>query len=103
MTQPTATADLILHRGLFTTLGGIHTTPRSNMGRVTNTAPTLSPVSLPNSLTPNLENNWWGCNAGPGNAGCGLVTGSGADFNPWIKLLGSATPSSISPLGTSTV
>ena len=23
-------------------------------------------IDNPNNLTPNLENNWWGCNAGPG-------------------------------------
>ena len=35
--------------------------------------------------TVTAENNWWGCNAGPGNAGCNAVTGT-ADFNPWIVL-----------------
>ncbi len=31
--------------------------------------------------TATAENNWWGCNAGPGNTGCDTVTGA-ADFNP---------------------
>ncbi|HEX5702908.1 MAG TPA: Calx-beta domain-containing protein [Pyrinomonadaceae bacterium] len=48
------------------------------------------------------ENNWWGCNAGPGNPGCDSVTGT-ADFDPWVVLLVSASPSSITPGGTSTI
>ncbi len=40
------------------------------------------------------ENNWWGCNAGPGNAGCDTVTGP-VDADPWIVLGVSATPNSI--------
>jgi hypothetical protein len=52
------------------------------------------------------ENNWWGCNAGPGAVGCDPVTGSGAasvDYNPWIVLNVAASPNPILPLGTSTV
>jgi hypothetical protein len=64
---------------------------------------TTTAINNPNNVTANLENNWWGCNAGPGNAGCGAVTGAGADFDPWIVLLGSATPNSIAPGGNSTV
>ena len=52
--------------------------------------------------TVTAENNWWGCNAGPGNAGCDTVTGT-ADFDPWVVLLVSASPSSITPGGTSLV
>lgn len=54
----------------------------------------------------NAENNWWGCNAGPGNAGCDSVTGAGAamvDFNPWLVLGVSAAPNPIAPFGTSNV
>jgi hypothetical protein len=64
---------------------------------------TTTAIANPNNATANLENNWWGCNAGPGNAGCGLVTGTGADFNPWIVLKGTAAPNSITPGGSSTV
>ena len=64
---------------------------------------TTTAIDNPNNLTPNLENNWWGCNAGPGNAGCGAVTGTGADFNPWIVLGVSAVPNSVAPGGNSTV
>jgi hypothetical protein len=52
------------------------------------------------------ENNWWGCNAGPGGAGCDAINGAGAanvDFDPWMVLQGSASPNSILPLGSSTV
>ncbi len=72
----------------------------ANFNRIVSTT---TAIDNPNNQTPNLENNWWGCNAGPNNAGCGTVTGSGADFNPWIVLLGSATPNPITPGATSTV
>ena len=52
--------------------------------------------------TVNAENNWWGCNEGPGNAGCDSVTGT-ADFNPWLVLNVSASPNPINAFGTSTV
>jgi hypothetical protein len=64
---------------------------------------TTTAIDNPNNLTLNLENNWWGCNAGPGNTGCGAVTGTGADFNPWIVLQVSALPNPIAPGGQSTV
>ncbi len=48
------------------------------------------------------ENNWWGCNTGPNSSGCDTVTGT-ADFDPWVVLLVSASPSSITPGGTSTI
>ena len=43
------------------------------------------------------ENNWWGCNAGPGNAGCDSVVIDGAsnnsmDFDPWIVMAVTAAP-----------
>jgi hypothetical protein len=45
-------------------------------------------------------NNWWGCNGGPGTAGCDTaVLGSGSGglltFNPWIVLTITASPNSI--------
>jgi hypothetical protein len=53
--------------------------------------------------TATAENNWWGCNAGPGSAGCDVVTGVASDFNPWLVLGISASPSTIPENGTSTV
>lgn len=34
------------------------------------------------------ENNWWGCNAGPGAVGCDTLVGMGApvDGDPWLEL-----------------
>jgi CSLREA domain-containing protein len=64
---------------------------------------TTTAIDNPQSKTADLENNWWGCNNGPGNTGCGAVTGTGADFDPWFVLLASATPDSILPGGTSNV
>jgi hypothetical protein len=46
------------------------------------------------SGTLNAENNWWGCNAGPGGAGCNSA-GGGVDFNPWLTLKITAAPNSI--------
>jgi len=48
------------------------------------------------------ENNWWGCNAGPNNAGCGPVTGNVA-FTPWIVLRTTASPANILQGGTSDI
>ena len=31
------------------------------------------------------ENNWWGCNTGPGNAACDAATGN-VDVNPWLVM-----------------
>ena len=64
---------------------------------------TTTAIDNPQSMTADFENNWWGCNAAPGNTGCGAVVGTGADFNPWFVLAASATPTSIASGGTSNV
>src|SRR5690606_17722868 len=53
----------------------------------------------------NAENNWWGCNAGPGGTGCDTVTGSGStDYGPWLTLTGiTASPTTVNYSGNSTV
>ncbi len=48
----------------------------------------------------NAENNWWGCNYGPGAGGAGCTgTANGTigtvDVDPWLKLTTSASPSTI--------
>lgn len=50
----------------------------------------------------NAENNWWGCNYGPGVGGSGcegtpnsISLDIGVDYTPWIVLRLSATPKSI--------
>jgi hypothetical protein len=53
-------------------------------------------------LQATMENNWWGCNAGPGQTGCQTVDPA-VDFNPWLVLTVSASPNPIAPGGTSTV
>ncbi len=58
------------------------------------------------------ENNWWGCNYGPGASGADCpvaangITGIGAasvDADPWLTLTSSATPGSVLTGGSSTV
>lgn len=54
------------------------------------------------------ENNWWGCNYGPGAGGAGCAgTTNGTigtvDANPWLVLRTSATPNSILTGGNSTI
>lgn len=60
----------------------------------------------------NAENNWWGCNYGPGTGGAGCsetpnaVTGAGAasvDSNPWIVLGIDAASNPIVPGGSSLI
>jgi hypothetical protein len=40
------------------------------------------------------ENNWFGCNAGPGAFGCDLATGT-QDHDPWLTLTLTAVPPSV--------
>ena len=51
------------------------------------------------------ENNWWGCNGGPGAAGCDTVSAANVVYDPWLQLNISANPSSIaaSPTDSSTI
>src|SRR6185312_7531089 len=73
-----------------------------------------TPVAGGNSATIDVENNWWGCNFGPGTggAGCsgtpnGTLVAAGAagmlDSDPWIVLGVSASPNPTTPGGDSTV
>jgi hypothetical protein len=45
-----------------------------------------------------LQSNWWGCNGGPGAAGCDGTSG-GVDADPWLVLGATATPSTITAGG----
>ena len=47
------------------------------------------------------ENNWWGCNTGPGTAGCDPVS-TNVDADPWLEINISRNPTSIPANGTST-
>jgi hypothetical protein len=59
---------------------------------------------LNNSTLGSLDarNNWWGCNAGPGTAGCDSVSAN-VTVNPWLVLNVSASPTSINSGGSSTI
>ena len=49
--------------------------------------------------------NWWGCNGGPGIAGCDVASsdGGGLVFNPYIILTNTASPLTILPGQTATL
>jgi hypothetical protein len=48
------------------------------------------------------ENNWWGCNEGPGLGGCDS-TGQAVDSTPWLVMTPSANPTSIPYGANSTI
>ena len=48
------------------------------------------------------ENNWWGCNAGPGSAGCDTTTGT-VDSSPNLQLSVSSDPATVGLNGTAAV
>jgi len=48
------------------------------------------------------ENNWWSCNAGPGNIACDSISAN-VDADPWLVLGISTAPNAIPPGGTSTL
>jgi hypothetical protein len=79
--------------------GSANTTTTVSLNRIKG-HPTagLQIESAANSYTGTLaaENNFWGCNTGPGTAGCdSVIPGSGTvDFNPWLQLTISAIPAS---------
>lgn len=43
------------------------------------------------AITVAAENNWWGCNEGPGGLGCEGLSGN-MDFDPWLVLNITAAP-----------
>jgi hypothetical protein len=49
-------------------------------------------------------NNWWGCNGGPGAAGCDVAATDigGLTFSPWLIITNTASPGTINP-GQSTI
>jgi len=54
-------------------------------------------VATSASVTTDAENDWWGCNGGPGAAGCDPVSGM-ADFDPWLVLRLPAPADNFAPL-----
>lgn len=54
--------------------------------------------------TANLQNNWWGCNAGPGNSGCdSVVIIDAGGFTPVLTLTLTPTASQIPANGATTL
>jgi hypothetical protein len=54
------------------------------------------------TATLNAETNWWGCNDGPDGVDCNDVatmTGGAADFDPWLVMGLTASPSTITAGG----
>ncbi len=54
--------------------------------------------------TATIENNWWGCNSGPGTTGCdtaGTAGGGSVDFDPWLQLRLTASPNTTPVVGES--
>ncbi len=49
---------------------------------------------LESDETTDAEANWWGCTAGPGNAGCDTVIGGAVDYTPWIDTVTASAPAS---------
>lgn len=66
-----------------------------------NSAPSGS--ALHTGATTDAAYNWWGCNAGPGSAGCDTVSGAAA-LSPRLVLTATATPVTVvGPNATSTI
>lgn len=57
-------------------------------------------ISTSDSVIATAENNWWGCNGGPGAVGCDPVSGL-VDADPWLLLALSANPGSVLATGSS--
>ncbi len=103
----TATGNAFVNndRGVFLRTAG-STNVTLNYNRIANNA--VAGVANDTANPVNAENNWWGCNYGPGAGGAGCpvaansVVGS-VDASPWLTLTTTASPSSIGVGSTSTV
>ncbi|HST47479.1 beta strand repeat-containing protein [Jatrophihabitans sp.] len=89
--------------GAVSVLGG---TTTLHYNRITgNTGATGSGVSLgvASGATLNATDNWWGCNTGPGTAGCDSAAGS-PTVSPRLVLTATASPATVvGPNATSTI
>ena len=61
---------------------------------VGNTATSGQAVGLQNAATANATEDWWGCNGGPGTAGCDTVSGS-PTISPRLVLTATASPATV--------
>jgi hypothetical protein len=80
------------------TASGFTLETAASFNRIVNNTTSAVTTSNLGTLNGSMENNWWGCNAGPSN-----VVGSGVDFDPWLVLGISASPATIPPGGSTTV
>ncbi len=91
--------------------GGTDTFSVSNSRIVSNSVSASSAVAsgyYEFGLVATVNNNWWGCNGGPGASGCDtvffdLADGGSGTFTPWLVLSVSANPTQIIPNATSTL
>ena len=61
-------------------------------------------ISVETETTANLENNWWGCNAGPGGSGCDTVyIETSGGYTPVLTLSIGAGSTSVAPNGSTTL
>ncbi|HEV7461923.1 MAG TPA: right-handed parallel beta-helix repeat-containing protein [Solirubrobacteraceae bacterium] len=77
----------------------------ASFNRIAGNAVGVSNLAL-NAATITAQNDWWGCNAGPGSAGCDTVVGPGAasvNTAPRLVLGVSAAPGSIQTGGVAAV
>ena len=96
---------------------GLIETNKANFNRIFGNAVGIqygASIATGNNATINVENNWWGCNFGPGatGAGCSGTTNGTLvfagntgvlDSNPWIVLGTTAAPNPTTPGANSTV
>ncbi|HKO36534.1 MAG TPA: Calx-beta domain-containing protein [Pyrinomonadaceae bacterium] len=103
MTHANMTTSTVTGFATGISLTNSSATPLTAVANFNRIISTTTAIDNPNNQTVDLEKNWWGCNAGPGNTGCGAVVGTGADFDPWIVLGVTASPTSVTPGGSSTI
>ncbi len=109
----TISGNEIIGNGADTTLptGGVYVTGGTTLSRVSIVAnrivdnsiwPRSGGVVTDASVTQpvNAENNWWGCNKGPGSSECESVRGA-VDANPWLLLSLEANPAQVTVPGSS--
>jgi len=69
-----------------------------HLNRIVGNHATNGPTGVYSVVTADYTNNWWGCNAGPGNTGCDSASGSingTPTTDPRLVLTPTASPSTI--------
>jgi len=102
--------------GIYTVQGGstsaAFTVSNSRFDGTNKAAKGGTALSVNTGTVATLTDNWWGCNAGPDASGCDTIyveppqagnPTSEGNYNPWLVLGISASPTQISVDGTSTL